>query len=71
MRGAAIGAVLAVIGSILATSATAGDPFEGLALVRLNSGIKAPAFTLPDLSGRPVTVTAEGPATILVFWNTW
>lgn len=72
MRRAAIAALLALIGLVPAAAVGAGDPFETLALVRLTGGIKAPAFALLDVSsGRPVTVTSQGPAAILVFWTTW
>ncbi|MBI4638651.1 MAG: hypothetical protein HY727_20120 [Candidatus Rokubacteria bacterium] len=55
-----------------AAAAEAPDPFEALGLVRMDSGIRAPAFSVPDLHGKLVTVSAgPGPATILVFWATW
>jgi hypothetical protein len=59
----------------LAASAAAGsgpDPFEALGLVRFDSGIRAPGFTLPSLQGGQVAVPSPaGAATLLVFWATW
>ncbi len=58
----------------VATPAWAGapEPFEALGLVRFDSGIRPPAFTLPDLDGTPVHVSSrDGPATVLMFWATW
>ena len=52
--------------------AGAPEPFEALGLVRLDRGIRAPEFTLPDLGGAPVHVSARGgSATLLMFWGTW
>ena len=48
------------------------DPFEALDLVRFDSGIMAPAFTLPDLGGHRVSVSSPaGSAALVVFWATW
>lgn len=58
----------------ITASAVAGspDPFEALGLIRVDSGIKAPPFTLPDLNGEPVSAhSTNGSATLLVFWGTW
>ncbi|MBI3454522.1 MAG: hypothetical protein HY002_01870 [Candidatus Rokubacteria bacterium] len=58
----------------LATPGVAGEPgpFESLGLVRFESGIRAPEFTLPGLDGRSVGVPARtGTAAVLVFWATW
>ncbi|MFQ5830072.1 MAG: peroxiredoxin family protein [Candidatus Methylomirabilia bacterium] len=47
-------------------------PFETLGLIRFDSGIKAPHFTLPDLNGNSVSLASPpGSATLLVFWGTW
>ena len=65
-------AVIALLG--LAAPGTAGslDSFESLGLVRFESDIKAPDFTLPGLTGDPVSLSSRaGSATLLVFWSTW
>jgi len=50
----------------------ASDPFEAFGLVRLDRGARAPAFTLPDLAGRPTSVITPGTSgTLVVFWGTW
>lgn len=52
--------------------ATPPDPFQIFGLVRFDSGIRAPAFTLRDLNGGEVSVSRQGgSANILVFWATW
>lgn len=58
----------------LVNPGTAGpsDPFETLGLVRFDSGIRAPDFTLPDLNGDPVSISSPaGSASLVVFWATW
>lgn len=73
MSRTGLGLLLAAWLGLGAVSAVAAsDPFEAFALARFDSGIRAPAFTLPDLTGRPVSVSASGgPATLIVFWGTW
>jgi len=59
---------------VLATPPAAGspDPFDVLGLVRFESGIKAPEFTLPGVNGNPVSFPpSNGSASLLVFWATW
>jgi hypothetical protein len=64
-----LGALLYLAGQALAGSP---DPFEAFGLVRFDSGIRAPDFTLPDLKGHPVSVSSPaGLAAIIVFWGTW
>lgn len=73
MRGI-IGLALgfALLGVALPGVAGAPDPFEALALVKLDKGVRAPAFTLQDLTGQPTTVASPaGAAAIVVFWGTW
>ncbi len=75
----AIALALAAVGlswglGSLATPAGAGgrELFEALGLVRFDSGIRASEFTLPNLDGTPVRVSARGGvATLLMFWATW
>lgn len=67
---------LLVLGGLLglAISGVGGspDPFETLGLVRFDSGIRAPDFTLPDTSGAPVRLSSPaGSAAVVVFWGTW
>lgn len=74
MRRRAFGLVLLVAVVSLAERAVAAPPhpFEVFGLVRFDSGIKAPAFTLADLHGHPVSVSAPaGSAVLVVFWATW
>lgn len=65
-------AVIALLG--LAAPGTAGSPdsFEALGLVRFESGIRAPDFSLPGLHGAPVSLSSPADtASLLVFWSTW
>jgi hypothetical protein len=65
----ALGALLSLAGRAVAGP---GDAFEAFGLVPFDSGIRAPDFTLPDLSGNPVSVSSPaGSAAIVVFWATW
>ncbi len=68
--------LLLTLGTLLylADGSLAGpsDPFEAFGLVRFESGIRAPDFTLPDLNGKPVSVSSPaGSAAIVIFWATW
>lgn len=64
-----LGALLCLAGRGLASPP---DPFEAFGLVRFDSGIGAPDFTLPDLNGKPISVSSPtGSAAIVVFWATW
>lgn len=64
--------LLTVVGLLaMAAPGAAGspDPFEVLGLVRFESGINAPDFTLSDLKGKPVSLSfRRSSATLLVFW---
>lgn len=73
MTGRAVGVLIfgALLGLGRVASAEPGDPFEKLGLIRLDAGAKVPEFTLPDLRGESVAVSASGPATVLLFWATW
>ncbi len=64
-----LGTLLYLVSRSLAGSP---DPFEVFGLVRFDSGIRAPGFTLPDLNGNQVSVASPaGSAAIVVFWTTW
>ncbi len=74
MRAALAGLTSALAVAVLGTLAAAGspEPFTALGLVRLEGRIRAPAFTLSDLDGRPVGVSATPEAAaLLMFWSTW
>lgn len=74
MRRRAFGLGLLLALASLAERAIAAPPhpFEVLDLVPFDSGIKAPVFTLPDLQGHPVSISAPtGSAAVVVFWATW
>ncbi len=65
-------AVLLVLGLAAQGPTTPLDPFTAFGLVRLDGGVRAPEFTLPDLSGRPQGIRWASPVpTLLVFWATW
>lgn len=65
-------AVIALLALAAHPAVGAPDPFDALGLVRFESGIKAPDFTLPGLNGTPVSVSSPpDSATLLVFWATW
>lgn len=73
MRLAAVlGFTLALLGAATPGMAGASDPFQALALVKLDGGVRAPDFTLADLAGHPTSVASPpGSAVIVVFWGTW
>lgn len=74
MRGrlARLGIGLALVAQATVVAAGSPGPFAALGLVPLDSGIRAPAFVLPDVDGRPVRLSAPPhAATVLVFWSTW
>lgn len=64
--------LLGLLGIAVQALAAPADPFETFGLVSLDGGVRAPAFSLPDLNGAIVGVPGGGgEAAILVFWATW
>lgn len=64
--------LIALVGLARPGAGAPADPFEALDLVRFDSGIRAPAFTLPDVGGHRVSVSSPaGSAALVVFWATW
>jgi hypothetical protein len=62
-------ALLALAGR---SAAGPSDPSDLLGLVRFDSGIKAPDFSLPGLNGERVGLSSSnGLASLVVFWATW
>ena len=54
-----------------ATAAAAAD-LSALKLTPYDPSKAAPAFSLPDLTGKPWNLTdARGKLTLLFFWATW
>jgi len=68
-RRAAFALVLALLPPL--TAAAAPD-FKALDIQRYESPRPAPAFTLPDLDGRPVSLAdLRGKVVLLFYWATW
>jgi hypothetical protein len=64
--------LVALLGLVSPGAAGSTDLFGDLGLVRFESGIKAPDFTLPSLNGDPVSLSSSnGSASLVVFWVTW
>lgn len=59
------------LAAALATSAAAAD-LSALKLTPYDPPKAAPAFSLPDLAGKPWSLAdARGKVTLLFFWATW
>ena len=71
MMRAVVVSVLAAVA--LASPALAGTPdFSGMQVRAFIPPKPTPAFTFPDLSGKPVKLDdIRGKVTMLVFWATW
>lgn len=55
-----------------AHTAAAGPDWDSIGASAYESPKPAPAFSLPDLDGRPVSLADQhGKVTLLFFWATW
>jgi cytochrome oxidase Cu insertion factor (SCO1/SenC/PrrC family) len=61
-----------VLALLLPLAAAAAPDFAALDIQRYDQPKPAPAFTLPDLSGRPVRLEElRGKVVLLFYWATW
>lgn len=68
-RGCAVLAGILAVAGLLACS---GETREGAGSSAGGAGEAAPAFTLPDLAGNPVSLSDfRGQTVVLDFWATW
>jgi cytochrome oxidase Cu insertion factor (SCO1/SenC/PrrC family) len=61
-----------VLALLLPLAGAAAPDFAALDIQRYDQPKPAPAFTLPDLSGRPVRLEElRGKVVLLFYWATW
>ena len=71
MRRPALAASL-VLALLLPLAAAAAPDFAALQIQPYNPPKPAPAFTLPDLEGRQVSLASlRGKVVLLFYWATW
>ena len=65
-------ALALVLALLLPLAAAAAPDFVALDIQRYDPPKPAPAFTLPDLDGRPVRLAdLRGKVVLLFYWATW
>ena len=63
---------LAAVVALTAAASAATPDWESLHIQPYEPPKPAPAFSLPDLDGKPQTLEAlRGKVVILYFWSTW
>ena len=64
--------VLAAVVALTAAAAAAAPDWESLHIQPYEPPKPAPAFSIPDLDGKPQTLESlRGKVVILYFWATW
>jgi hypothetical protein len=65
-------AAILVLALLLPIGAVAAPDFAALDIQRYDPPKSAPAFTLPGLDGRPVSLAdLRGKVVLLFYWATW